>query len=274
MNTPEQRPIGSLKIPEFYAQIFGKNDSQDLTEHAKSIQETGYYPPLVIANQPDEDGKYVILKGGRTFLAAKEVLGYKVIQAVPMDVSKEDQPMRMILLNERKIITRRMLVHMFPVMEEYYQRVIRPTRPNNRDHNRDMHVWMSQRCLQLACPIGLRNIEKLKYINVNCPSLLDVLGSDHPIDPVWRKLHNELNSPGTKVPDPVNDNEVMDATQSGIGSVESDDELDSASEDSPHGQEEAMKAYFGKQFCHPCRANWIWFNRINTITPLEGGVEL
>jgi len=43
---------------------------------------------------------------------------------------------------------------------------------------------------------------------------------------------------------------------------------------SPHGQEDAMRTYFGKQFCNTCRANWIWFNKLNPIKPVEGGNEL
>ena len=64
---------------------------------------------------------------------------------ITIDVTAENQPMEMLRLNERRIVTRRMLVNMLPVFEEYYERVIRPTRPNNRDHERDKTVWISGR---------------------------------------------------------------------------------------------------------------------------------
>lgn len=274
MNTPEQRTIGSLKVPDFHSVIFGTSNQEDLQEHAENIQASGIYTPLIIAMNPDSDGKYPVLKGVRTFLAARDILKYEVILTIPVDVTVENQPMEMLRLNERRIVTRRMLVNMLPVFEEYYERVIRPTRPNNRDHERDKTVWISGRFKLLGTPIGLRNIEKLKYINDNRPALLDLLGVENPIHPVWKKLFDEMNGKEAKVASPEDSGAAENL--SGIESKkdQSNDADDENEISSPHGQEEAMQTYFGKQFCNTCRANWIWFNKLNPIEPLEGGTTL
>jgi hypothetical protein len=270
MISSEQRPIGSLKVPEFYLQVFGTPTQDDLQNIAERIQQDGFYLPIVIADQPDADGKYPVIKDVRVFLAIRDLLNYKVAETVSIAVDPSDQPMRMIFQEERRIITRRNLVNMFPIMEEYYQRVIKPTRPNNRDHQRDGRKWMSEQCKKLGCPIGLRNVEKLLYINSHRPSLLDLLGVDNPIHPVWKKVYDEIEGKEAPVglPETSNNSDEPDQKSS---QPDLNDNDESQNDTSPHGQEEAMKEYFGKQFCNPCRANWIWFNRINHIEPLEGG---
>ncbi len=274
MNTPEQRTIGSLKVPDFHSVIFGTCNQDDLQVHAEDIQASSIYTPLMIANNPDSDGKYPVLKGVRTFLAARDILKYEVMLVIPVDVPAENQPMEMLRLNERRIVTRRMLVNMLPVFEEYYERVIRPTRPNNRDHERDKTVWISGRFKLLGTPIGLRNVEKLKYINENRPALLDLLGVENPIHPVWKKLYDEVNGKEAKVTSQDDTSAAENLSDGESKKNQSDDADDENEISSPHGQEDAMRTYFGKQFCNTCRANWIWFNKLNPIEPVEGGNEL
>lgn len=274
MIAPEQRPIGSLKVPEFHSTIFGTSNPEDSQEEANDIRLSGVYSPPIISKNPDSDGKYPILWGERTFLALRDVLNYDVILVIPMEVPAEDQPMEMLRRNSRRIITRRMLVNMLPVFDEYYERVIRPTRPNNRDHERDKTVWVSKRFIRLGTPIGLRNIEKLKYINANQPALLDLLGVDNPIHPVWKKLFDEMNGKEADVASPDQADNAEDLASAENQKDRSSDTDDENEKWSPHGQEEAMKNFFGKQFCNTCRANWIWFNKLNYIEPVEGGTEL
>lgn len=276
MNLEESTiPVSMLKIPDVYYSIYGHEPDESLAELAKTIQVTGVYNPILISAEPDEDGRYIIVDKTRIFLAVTRHLGYSVVKYTKVNLELQNLPITMLFLNERKSYNRRMIVQMLPIFEEYYLRVIKPTKPNDRDHKRDLDRWISKKLTALGTPHGVRAIEKLRFITEYNPSLLDELGVSNPIEPVWKKVFNEVNGiyPAAPKPQDHSPSDNMEEGDNQADVTDDDDEYDPNLQEGLHGQEEQMRSYFGKKFCNPCRATWIWFNKLNPIEPLEGGAK-